>query len=297
MQRAKVIFDKDFRIGQVDKRICGSFVEHLGRCLYGGLYEPNHAEADLNGFRQDVKDLIREAGVSTIRYPGGNFVSGYDWKDGIGPKAQRPARKDLAWNVIETNQIGTNEFADCLRGMKVEMMMAVNLGTGTPMAAGELVDYCNTAKGTYWSDLRRLHGYEKPHDIKLWCLGNEMDGEWQICMQTAAEYARKAKETAKIMKWMDPRIELVACGTCTNEIGHQTFGEWDRIVLEETYDNIDYLSLHRYFNYDPTKQLFYSMKDTPADIPHFFADLQNFLDTVISTADYVKGKKRSQKTD
>ena len=296
MQKAKVTFDKEFVIGEIDPRLSGSFVEHLGRCVYDGIYEPGHATADRLGFRNDVKQLIQELGVTNIRYPGGNFVSGYHWKDGIGPKDQRPHRKEMAWNVIETNEVGTDEFAQMLAEIDVELIMAANLGTGTPEEAGELVDYCNTTGGTSWSELRKKHGVEEPYRIKTWCLGNEMDGEWQICRQTPYEYARKAKETAKIMKWMDPKIELIACGTCTNEIGHETFGDWDRIVLEEAYDQIDYLSLHRYFNYDPSKQLFYKMYDDINDIPHFFKDLQDFLDTVISAADFVKGKLRSDKT-
>jgi alpha-N-arabinofuranosidase len=296
MNKAKAIFDKDFIISDVDERITGSFVEHLGRCVYDGLYEPGHKTADSNGFREDVKELVKELGVTAIRYPGGNFVSGYNWKDGVGPKEQRPCKKDMAWNTIETNQVGINEFAQWLADIDVEMIMTVNLGSGTPMEAGELVDYCNNEKGTYWSDLRRKHGLEKPYKFKLWCLGNEMDGEWQICMHTAEEYARKAKETAKIMKWMDPSIELIACGSCTNEESHKSFGEWDRIVLEEVYDYIEYLSLHRYYNYNPDKQLFYKMNDNISDIPFFFRDLQNYLDTIISAADFIKGKKRSNKT-
>lgn len=296
MKEAKVIYDKDFVIGEVDRRLFGSFAEHLGRCVYGGIYEPGHETADQNGFRGDVKELIRELGVTGIRYPGGNFVSGYDWKDGIGPKEQRPVRKEMAWNVLETNEVGTNEFAALLKELDVEMIMAANLGTGTPKEVGELVEYCNTPGGTYWSEKRKEHGVEEPHGFKLWCLGNEMDGEWQICMHTPQEYARLCKEAAKIVKWIDPEAETIACGSCTNEIGHETFGVWDQAVLEECYDYIDYLSLHRYFNYNPKKQLAYKMIDTEADIPFFFKDLQNYLDTVISACDFVKGKKRSDKT-
>ncbi len=296
MKKANVIYDKDFVIGEVDRRLFGSFAEHLGRCMYNGFYQPDHETADTNGFRKDVAELIRELGVTGIRYPGGNFVSGYDWKDGVGPKDKRPCRKEMAWNVVETNQVGTNEFASYAKSVGADLIMAVNLGTGTPKEAGELVEYCNVPGGTYWSDLRKEHGVEQPHAIKLWCLGNEMDGEWQICMHTAEEYARLCKETAKIVKWMDPTIETVACGSCTNEIGHEPFGDWDRKVLEECYDYIDYISLHRYFNYDPKKQLAYKMYDTKEDIPFFFKDLQNYLDTVISACDFVKGKRRSDKT-
>ena len=296
MKEAKVIYDKDFTIGEVDRRLFGSFVEHLGRCVYGGIYEPDHETADANGFRGDVKELMKELGVTHIRYPGGNFVSGYDWKDGVGPKEQRPVRKDMAWNVLETNQVGTNEFAGLMKELGMDLTMAVNLGTGTPKEAGELVEYCNVEGGTYWSELRKSHGVEAPHNFKVWCLGNEMDGEWQICMHTAEEYARLCKETAKIVKWMDPKVETIACGSCTNELGHNTFGDWDRKVLEECYDYIDYLSLHRYFNYNPRKQLAYKMYDTPADIPFFFQDLKNYLDTVIGACDFVKGVRRSEKT-
>ena len=296
MKEANVIFDKDFVIGNVDRRLFGSFAEHLGRCVYGGFHEPKHETADKNGFRGDVKKLIKELGVTAIRYPGGNFVSGYDWKDGVGPKSERPHRKELAWNVIETNEVGTNEFAAYLKELDIEMLMAVNLGTGTPREAGELIEYCNVASGTYWSDKRREHKVEEPHNFKTWCLGNEMDGDWQICMRTAKEYARLCKETAKIAKWIDPSVEIIACGSCTNEVGHKTFGEWDQEVLEECYDYIDYLSLHRYFNYNPKTHLAYEMHDTIADIPFFFKDLQNYLDTVIAACDFVKGKKRSNKT-
>jgi len=296
MKKAKAVFDKDFIIGNIDERLKGSFVEHLGRCMYNGIYEPEHETADENGFRNDVKELIRELGVTAIRYPGGNFVSGYDWKDGVGPKVKRPCKKDMAWNVIETNEVGTDEFAKYCKELDVELLMAVNLGTGTPKEAGELVDYCNTGSGTYWSDLRRENGTQKPHAFNTWCLGNEMDGEWQICMHTAEEYARKAKEAAKIMKWMDPDISLVACGTCTNEIGHNSYGEWDRIVLEETYDYVEYMSLHRYYNYDPTKQLFYKMTDNITDIPYIFKNLQEFINTVKAAADFIKGKRFSEKS-
>jgi alpha-N-arabinofuranosidase len=296
MTRAKVFFDKNYVVGQVDRRIAGSFVEHLRNCLYDGIHDPSHPEADTLGFRNDVKALIKELGVTAVRYPGGNFVSGYNWKDGIGPKDQRPRRREMAWHTVEANQVGINEFAAFLKELDIELLESVNLGTGTPMEAGELVDYCNGEGGSYWSDLRKQHGVKRPYGIEHWCLGNEMDGEWQINMLTAYEYARKAKETAKIIKWMDPSAKLIACGTCTNEVGHKTFGEWDRIVLEEAYDYIDYLSLHRYFNYRPNIHLAYPMYDDMSDIPFFFKDLQDYLDTITSVCDFVKGKNRKKKS-
>lgn len=295
MKHAAIHYDKHYVIGDVDPRLMGSFVEHLGRCLYGGLYEPEHPQADALGFRNDVKALMHEAGISGVRYPGGNFVSGYQWQDGVGPKAQRPVKKDMAWSMLETNEVGTNEFAAFARDAGIELIMACNLGTGTPMAAGELVDYCNTPSGTYWAELRRSHGVESPHDIRLWCLGNEMDGKWQISAMTAQEYARKAREAAKIIKWMDPRAQTIACGSCTNEEGHLTFGEWDRIVLETCYDDIDYISLHRYLNYRQNKLLVYAAHEDERDIPWLFADLRRYLDTVIAACDFVKGRRHSDK--
>ncbi|HGK4671657.1 alpha-N-arabinofuranosidase [Kluyvera genomosp. 2] len=296
MKNAHILFDRHYVIGDVSPRLMGSFVEHLGRCLYNGLYEPEHPQADAHGFRQDVKALMAEAGISGLRYPGGNFVSGYRWLDGVGPQAQRPVRKEMAWRALETNAVGTNEFAAFTRDAGIELIMACNLGTGTPMEAGELVDYCNTYSGTAWAELRRAHGVEEPHDIRLWCLGNEMDGKWQISALTAEEYARKAREAAKIIKWMDPQSQTIACGSCTNEAGHLTFGEWDRIVLEACYDDIDYLSLHRYLNYRPDKQLVYAAHEDERDIPWLFSDLRRYLDTVIAACDFVKGRRGSDKS-
>jgi alpha-N-arabinofuranosidase len=284
-KKAKMILDKDYRIGNVDKRVYGSFIEHLGRAVYGGIYEPGHPLVDENGFRKDVMELVKELNVPIVRYPGGNFVSGYNWEDGVGPFEKRPRRTELAWGTIETNQIGTNEFADWAKKVNSEVMMAVNLGTRGADAARNLVEYCNHPGGTYWSDLRKSHGYENPHDIKVWCLGNEMDGPWQICHKTADEYGRLAVETAKVMKWVDPTIELVACGS--SSINMPTFAEWEATVLEHTYEHVDYISLHQYYgNHE---------KDT-ANFLARTVSLDAFIKSVISTADYVKAKKRSKKT-
>lgn len=212
MKKARMIVDKEYKIGEVDKRIYGSFIEHMGRAVYEGIYEPDHPEADEDGFRKDVQSLIKELQVPIIRYPGGNFLSGYNWEDGVGPVENRPRRLDLAWQTTETNEVGTNEFLSWAKKVNTEVNMAVNLGTRGIDAARNLVEYCNHPKGSYWSDLRRSHGYEQPYGIKTWCLGNEMDGPWQIGHKTADEYGRLAAETAKVMKWVDPSIELVACG-------------------------------------------------------------------------------------
>ena len=272
-------------IGPVDPRLYGSFIEHLGRAVYGGIYEPGHPAADENGFRQDVLDLIRALNVSIVRYPGGNFVSGYRWEDGIGPKAQRPRRMELAWQSIETNQFGTDEFLRWCQVAGTAPMMAVNLGTRGLDAARNLLEYCNFPGGTYWSDLRRANGSADPYAVKVWCLGNEMDGPWQIGHKTAEEYGRMASETAKVMKWTDPSIELVACGSSGR--GMATFPAWEETVLEHTYDHVDYISLHTYYG------------NRDGDTANFLArtlDMDNFISTVIATCDHVKARKRSKKT-
>ncbi len=272
-------------IGNIDPRLYGSFIEHLGRAVYGGIYEPGHPRADAQGFRQDVIDLVRDLGVSIVRYPGGNFVSGYNWEDGIGPKDQRPRRMELAWRSIETNQFGTDEFIHWCRTVGAEPLLAVNLGSRGMDAARNLVEYCNFPGGTAWSDLRRANGSPEPHNVKVWCLGNEMDGPWQIGSKTAEEYGRLACETAKVMKWTDPTIELVACGSSGR--GMPTFPAWEATVLEHTYEHVDYISLHTYYG------------NRDGDTPNFLArtlDMDHFITTVIATCDHVKAIKRSKKT-
>src|SRR5437763_354855 len=242
---AYLAVDRDFRIGEPDRRLFGTFVEHMGRCVYTGIHEPDHPTADGDGFRGDVADLVRELGPTLVRYPGGNFVSGYRWEDGVGPVVDRPRRLDLAWRGIEPNTVGVNEFLGWARGLELEPMMAVNLGTRGIDAARDLVEYCNHPAGTAWSDLRIRHGVTRPHGIRLWCLGNELDGPWQIGHKTAEEYGRLAVETAKAMRQVDPSIELVACGSSHSRM--PTFGSWEATVLGHAYDEVDYVSLHAYY--------------------------------------------------
>ncbi|WP_028608948.1 alpha-N-arabinofuranosidase [Paenibacillus harenae] len=285
MLKSNMLIDKNFAISAVDPRLYGSFIEHLGRAVYGGIYEPGHPTADENGFRQDSIEAIKALNVPIIRYPGGNFVSGYNWEDGVGPLSERKRQLELAWWTTETNAVGTNEFADWAKLAGTEVMMAVNLGTRGIDAARNLVEYCNHPSGSYWSDLRIAHGYKEPHRFKTWCLGNEMDGPWQIGAKTAVEYGRLANETAKAMKWVDPSIELVACGSSGS--GMDTFAEWEATVLDLSYENVDYLSLHTYYN------------NNNNDTPNFLAkslDLDQFIHSVASICDYVKAKKRSKKT-
>ena len=211
--KAKIFADRRFPVGPIDEKVYGSFVEHLGRAVYGGMYEPGHPSADEDGFRADVMELVKKLGVTLVRYPGGNFVSGYDWEDGIGPRELRPRRLDLAWSSIETNQVGVAEFQKWAAKVGAAPMMAVNLGTRGVEAARDLTEYCNFPGGTKFSDLRRSHGYEEPFGIKYWCLGNEMDGPWQIGSweRDPHGYGVRAHEASKAMKWIDPRIETIAC--------------------------------------------------------------------------------------
>ena len=285
MKQAKIIIDRDFQVSRIDKRIYGSFIEHLGRAVYEGIYQPDSPFADEQGFRKDTLALVKELGVPVVRYPGGNFVSGYKWEDGVGPRENRPKRIDLAWSVVETNEVGLNEFADWAKKADTDVMMAINLGTRGVAEAMELLEYCNLDQGTYYSELRKQHGYEKPHDIKLWCLGNEMDGPWQIGHKTAEEYGRLANETAKVLKGIDPSIELVVCGSSNS--GMPTFGDWEATVLDHCYDSVDYISLHTYYG------------DGDRDSETFLAnnlDMDRFITDVANICDYVKAKKHSNKT-
>ena len=284
MSNAHVVVDCDFVVSELDRRVFGTFVEHMGRCVYGGIYEPGHPTADEQGFRGDVLELTRELGPTIVRYPGGNFLSGYNWEDGVGPVEQRPARLDLAWGSTETNEFGTNEFMDWCRKAELEPMLAVNLGTRGPDEARRLVEYCNHPGGSYYSDLRRAHGYEKPHDVRFWCLGNEMDGPWQICRKTAAEYGRIAQETGKVMRWVDEGVELAACGSSQRAM--PTYASWEYDVLDHCFDEVDFISLHAYFRNDSD------------DIRQFFTvldDLDSFIREVAAICDAVAAKRRSKK--
>ena len=283
--KAKLTIHKNFIIDKVDPRIYGTFVEHLGRCVYDGIYEPGHITADKKGFREDVKELVRELNSPIIRYPGGNFVSGYNWEDGIGPAEYRPKRLDLAWKTLETNEVGIHEFAYWAGEVDAEINMAVNLGTRGIEEARNIVEYCNHDQGSYWSDLRKKNGAKEPFNIKTWCLGNEMDGSWQMGAKTADEYGRISAEAAKMMKWTDNRIELVACGSSFSKM--PTFASWEATVLEHTYEHVDYLSLHSY----------YGNRDN--DIKSYLAqsiEMDQFIKSVTAICDYVKAKKHSKKT-
>lgn len=283
--KAQIIVNQHYTIGQIDRRIYGSFIEHLGRAVYGGIYEPGHGTADDQGFRQDVLALVKKLNVPIVRYPGGNFVSGYHWEDGTGDKRQRPKKMELAWQTIETNQMGIDEFQEWAKRAGSQVMMAVNLGTRGAEDARNCLEYCNGTLDTHYANLRRKNGFERPFGIKTWCLGNEMDGPWQICAKTAEEYGRLAAETAKMMKLTDPSVELVVCGSSNYDM--PTFGDWELTVLDHTYEHVDYLSLHQYYG---------NAADDPLEYLCKAEDMDSFIKGTAAICDAVKAKKHSAKT-
>lgn len=244
-QNARIKIDLDRTIGQVDKNIYGNFVEHLGRCVYGGLYDTASALSDKKGFRKDVMAAVKELHPTIIRYPGGNFVSNYNWLDGVGPKSERIPRLELAWYTLEPNKFGTNEFAEYCKTIGAEPYFSVNMGTGTIEEARRWVEYCNVKEGPYYAELRKKHGYPEPHNIKYWSLGNEMDGPWQMGHMNAEDYSKKAREAAKLMLRTSPEIKLIAAGSSNYREGSDP-DHWNQTILHELRDVIDYLALHIY---------------------------------------------------
>lgn len=283
-RKAKMVLDKEFSIAKIDDRIYGSFIEHLGRAVYDGIYQPGHPLSNADGFRTDVIDLVKELNVPIVRYPGGNFVSNFYWEDSVGPVEERPHRLELAWRSLEKNEVGLHEFHKWAKAANSEVMMALNLGTRGISDACNLLEYCNHPGGTKYSDLRIKHGQKEPYNFKTWCLGNEMDGPWQIGHKTATEYGRLANETAKAMKLIDPSVEFVVCGSSNRAM--PTYAEWEDTVLSHTYENVDYLSLHTYYgNRSGDSNDFLGKSD----------DMDYFIKEIIATCDYVKAKKRSKK--
>ncbi|MGB7281365.1 MAG: alpha-N-arabinofuranosidase [Candidatus Acidiferrum sp.] len=287
-QPMRIFADSRRTIAPVEKNLFGSFLEHLGRAIYEGIYDPQSKLSDAEGFRKDVVEEIRKLGVPIIRYPGGNFVSGYNWLDGIGPKADRPRVLDKAWNTIDTNQFGTDDFLAWCRLVGTQPLMGLNLGTGTPEQAAALVEYCNVEKGTRWSELRRKNGIADPYKVEHWCLGNEMDGPWQIGHMTATEYGLKAEDAARQMRYVDPSLKLVACGS--SGPGMPTYLEWDREVLEKCYEYVDAISLHRYFGS--------TNEETGGESSKYLAmnlSMEQQINEIAAVCDMVQGHKRSTK--
>jgi alpha-N-arabinofuranosidase len=282
--RATVTAHKDYTISKIDDRVYGAFLEHLGRAIYTGIYEPGHSTADKNGMRGDVAQLVKDLNVPMVRYPGGNFVSAYNWEDGIGPREKRPTRLDLAWHTSDSNAVGIHEFADWCETVGTEMMLAVNLGSRGLDHARNFLEYVNAPTGSYWGDLRKSNGRAEPWNVKLWCLGNEMDGPWQVGHKTADEYGRLAHETAKAMRMFDKSLELIVCGSSNSDM--QTYPEWERVVLEHTYDSVDHISLHMYFG---------NRAKNTANYLALNEKLDRYIETIASTINYVKSKKRSKR--
>ena len=284
MTDATARLDPYNEVSDIDRRIFGGFVEHLGRHIYDGIFEPGHPSADSAGFRQDVIDLVKELGVSTIRYPGGNFVSGYKWEDGIGPVEDRPRRLDLAWHSTETNEVGLHEFQEWLDRVGSDLMMAVNLGTRDTAEALDLLEYANSDADTTWTAQRAANGRPDPFAVKMWCLGNEMDGPWQVGHRNADDYGKIAMRTAKAMRMLDPSVELVVCGSSGR--GMPTFGSWERTVLEHTFDDVDFISCHSYY------------QEMGGNAQEFLAsgvDMAKFIESVVAIADTVAATKKSDK--
>ena len=285
---AQVVINQAHFRSVLDRRLLGAFLEHLGRAVYTGVYEPGSPLADGKGYRTDVVAAVRELGVPIMRYPGGNFVSGYHWQDGVGPKERRPTVLERAWNSLETNQFGTNEFLEWCKQVNTEPLLGFNLGTGTAEEAAAYVEYCNLEKGTKWSELRRQHGYEQPHKVQYWCMGNEMDGPWQMGRLTAREYGRKARDTARQIRVVDPGTKLIACGSSNTIL--PTYLEWDREVLEECYDQVDGISLHNYYGNTPTLTGNNSARYLAMNL-----DMERQIHEIAAVCDYVQGLQKSPK--
>jgi alpha-N-arabinofuranosidase len=285
---ARVVAHQSRHKGELDRRVLGAFLEHLGRAVYEGVFDPSSPLADSNGFRKDVLAEVKGMGVPIMRYPGGNFVSGYNWLDGVGPKSQRPTVLERAWNSLETNQFGTNEFIQWARLVGTEPLLGGNFGTGTVAEQVAYVEYCNVDRGTKWSDLRRSHGYEQPHQVKYWCLGNEMDGPWQIGTMPSRDYGRKARDAAQQFRVLDPALKLIACGSSGTSMPN--YLAWDREVLEECYDQVDAISLHNYYGNTP--------EQSGNNISRYLAmnlDMERQIHEVAAVCDYVRGVKKSPK--
>ena len=287
MKKASITLHPDYRIGEISGRLFGAFLEPIGSMVNGSMYNPKHPSADGQGMRGDFYTALKEAALPAVRLPGGNFVSGWQWKDSIGPMAQRKAHLDMAWFQYIPNDVGHDEYLQWAEKAGAEAIYTVNLGTGTLQDAADCVEYTNFAGGTWWSDLRKKNGRAEPYGVKTWCLGNEMDGPWQIASyeKDPRGYGVLAHETSKAMKWVDPSIETIACVSSSPFLAH--YPDWDREVLEECYSAVDYISLHHYHAAPP---------DMPQALMAGYQAYEDYIRTEIALCDYVKTKLRSKKT-
>lgn len=281
-QNARIKIDLDRKIGEVDPHIYGNFVEHLGRCVYGGIYDPGNKLSTKNGFRKDVMSAVKELKPTIIRYPGGNFVSNYNWLDGVGPKSERVPRLELAWGTLEPNLFGTNEFMEYVKSIGAEPYFSVNMGTGTIEEARRWVEYCNVKEGPYYAELRKKHGVAEPHNIKYWSLGNEMDGPWQMGHLSAEDYAKKAREAAKLMVRTSPGIKLIAAGSSNYRPGANP-DHWNQTILTELKDVIDYIAIHMYVG-NPDSN-YYNFISTPLVLEQRTKIIKGLIAQAMQTAD------------
>lgn len=286
-QNARIKIDLDRTIGQVDKHIYGNFVEHLGRCVYGGIYDEGSKLSDNKGYRKDVMAAVTDLKPSIIRYPGGNFVSNYNWLDGVGPKAERPPRLELAWGTLEPNTFGTNEFMDYAKTVGTEPYITVNMGTGTIEEARRWVEYCNVKDGPYYAELRKKHGYPEPYNVKYWALGNEMDGTWQMGHMNAEDYTKKAREAAKLMIRTSPGIKLVAAGSSNYREGADP-DYWNHTILNELKDVIDFIALHIYVG-NPDSN-YYNFMSTPLVLEQRTKIVKGMIDLVMQSTNRPTGR-------
>ena len=287
MKKAKLTVHPSYRIGDISPRLFGAFLEPIGSMVNGSMYNPKHPEADEQGMRKDFYTALREAGLPCVRLPGGNFVSGWQWKDSIGPRAQRKEHLDMARFQYIPTDVGHDEYLQWAEKAGAQTIYTVNLGTGTLQDAADCVEYTNFESGSYWADLRRRNGREKPYKVKTWCLGNEMDGPWQIASyeKDPRAYGILAHETSKAMKWVDPQIETVACVSSSPFLSH--YPDWDLQALEECYSAVDYISLHHYHSAPP---------DLPQALLAGYQAFENYIRTEIALCDYIKTKLRTKKT-
>jgi len=286
-KKAKITLHPAYKVGEISPRLFGAFLEPIGSMVNGSMYNPKHPTADDLGFRKDFMEGLHDAKLPAVRLPGGNFVSGWRWKDSIGKKEERRKNLDMAWFQYVPNDVGHDEYLQWAERTGFEPMYTINLGTGGINDAIDIVEYTNFPGGTYWSDLRGKNGHEKPYGVKTWYLGNEMDGPWQIASydKDPRGYGILAHETSKAMKWTDPSIETVACVSSSPFLAH--YPDWDRIVLEECYETVDYISLHHYHS------------ALPDDIGALMAGIkayEDYIDTEIALCDYIKTKLRVKKT-
>jgi alpha-N-arabinofuranosidase len=283
--KAVVKLNPDKLISDVSPFLLGQFVEHLERCVYDGIWT-----LDGKRLRPDTMDLIKQLNPPMIRYPGGNFASGYHWEDGIGRKESRPRRHDVAWQAEESNQVGTDEFLSFCEEIGTEPYLVVNDGSGTPEEAAQWVAYCNSPEQTEAGKLRAANGHPLPYHVKYWGVGNEVWGAWQIGTTSAKEYVNRMKRFIVAMKKVDPSIKIIAVGNhpLTDDPDDPAF-LWNKEVLERSGELIDFLSWHIY---QPEKEgwqespdefeLFKSICAAPLDIATYL----NRVDAQIKAAGY-----------